>query len=327
MRVKGVRLCSSVVERLTCNQEVLSSILSGGSELFCRPRRLPRRAAAGWRAGTSPRRPARSARGDARSRRIEGPVGTIDDRSKLFFLFSTSLQTAALRDFSLRTPLLARNITGQYEGRTASARPGQAIMTESRSTAAHRKTVAALAILALACQPCGAFPTRSRARASDVPTDGPTDDPPLPRRRRPERHDGVHQRADSQRGVVTGYVALLSPAKRAATPRGLPAVRPFRVRARGLGVAESLGTRSRHEENFFSTRRTKTRRMRARRANDANSLSRLLSRLAPSVRVRRDAHSESRDRSRSALARLPTTQRRLSGTPRRTCRLACGPTP
>lgn len=159
MRVKGVRLCSSVVERLTCNQEVLSSILSGGSELFCRRQRLPRRAAAGWRAGTSPRRPARSARGDARSRRSEGPVGTIDDRSKLFFLFSTSSQTAALRDFSLRTPLLARNITGQYEGRTASACPGQAIMTESRSTAAHRKTVAALAILALACQPCGAFPT------------------------------------------------------------------------------------------------------------------------------------------------------------------------
>ena len=31
MRRKGVRLCSSVVERLTCNQEVLSSILSGGS--------------------------------------------------------------------------------------------------------------------------------------------------------------------------------------------------------------------------------------------------------------------------------------------------------
>jgi len=136
--------------------------------------------------------------------------------------------------------LLARNITGQYEGRTASACPGQAIMTESRSTAAHRKTVAALAILALACQPCGAFPTALGARAiSDVPTDGPTDDPPLPRRRRPERHDGVHQRADSQRGVVTGYVALLSPAKRAATPRGLPAVRPFRVRARGRGVAES----------------------------------------------------------------------------------------
>ena len=47
----------------------------------------------------------------------------------------------------------------------------------------------------------------------------------------------------------------------------------------------------------------------------------------PGTRVRRDAHSESRDRSRSALARLPTTQRRLSGTPRRTCRLACGPTP
>lgn len=169
-------------------------------------------------------------------------------------------------------------------------------------------------------------PPRLRARAiSDVPTDGPTDDPPLPRRRRPERHDGVHQRADSQRGVVTGYVALLSPAKRAATPRGLPAVRPFRVRARGRGVAESTGTRSRHD--FFSTRRTKTRRTRARRANDANGLSRLLSRIAPFFRKPRDAHSESRDHSRSALARLPTTQRRLSGTPRRTCRLACGPTP
>lgn len=87
MRVKGVRLCSSVVERLTCNQEVLSSILSGGSELFCRRRRLPRRAAAGWRAGTSPRRPARSARGDARSRRSEGPVGTIDDGRNCFFCF------------------------------------------------------------------------------------------------------------------------------------------------------------------------------------------------------------------------------------------------
>ncbi len=246
----------------------------------------------------------------------------------VFSVFDQLANSCPSRFFG-RTPLLARNITGQYEGRTASACPGQAIMTESRSTAAHRKTVAALAILALACQPCGAFPTALGARAiSDVPTDGPTDDPPLPRRRRPERHDGVHQRADSQRGVVTGYVALLSPAKRAATPRGLPAVRPFRVRARGRGVAESRPVPDRDtKRNFFSTRRTKTRRMRARRANDANSLSRLLSRLAPSVRVRRDAHSESRDRSRSALARLPTTQRRLSGTPRRTCRLACGPTP
>ena len=60
----------------------------------------------------------------------------------------------------LSTPsIVGAKLTGQYEGRTASACPGQAIMTESRSTAAHRKTVAALAILALACQPCGAFPT------------------------------------------------------------------------------------------------------------------------------------------------------------------------
>ena len=245
----------------------------------------------------------------------------------VFSVFDQLANSCPSRFFG-RTPLLARNITGQYEGRTASACPGQAIMTESRSTAAHRKTVAALAILALACQPCGAFPTAlARSRHLRRADRRPTDDP-LPRRRRPERHDGVHQRADSQRGVVTGYVALLSPAKRAATPRGLPAVRPFRVRARGRGVAESRPVPDRDtKRNFFSTRRTKTRRMRARRANDANSLSRLLSRLAPSVRVRRDAHSESRDRSRSALARLPTTQRRLSGTPRRTCRLACGPTP
>ena len=248
----------------------------------------------------------------------------------VFSVFDQLANSCPSRFFG-RTPLLARNITGQYEGRTASACPGQAIMTESRSTAAHRKTVAALAILALACQPCGAFPTALGARAiSDVPTDGPTDDPPLPRRRRPERHDGVHQRADSQRGVVTGYVALLSPAKfnRAATPRspGGPAISRPRAGSRRRRVA--FGTRSRHD--FFSTRRNEDATNDAtRRANDANSLSRLLSRLAPSVRVRRDAHSESRDRdrSRSALARLPTTQRRLSGTPRRTCRLACGPTP
>ena len=66
---------------------------------------------------------------------------------------------------------MARNITGQYEGRTASARPGQATMTKSRSTAAHRKAVVALAVLALACQPCGASPTALARRAiSDVPT-------------------------------------------------------------------------------------------------------------------------------------------------------------
>jgi hypothetical protein len=47
-------------------------------------------------------------------------------------------------------------------------------MTESRSTAAHRKTVAALAILALACKPCGAFLTalaRSRLRRADRRSD------------------------------------------------------------------------------------------------------------------------------------------------------------
>jgi len=89
-------------------------------------------------------------------------------------------------------------------------------------------------VSALRCVPHRARASRHLRRADRRPTDDP-----LPRRRRPERHDGVHQRADSQRGVVTGYVALLSPAKRAATPRGLPAVRPFRVRARGRGVAES----------------------------------------------------------------------------------------
>ena len=108
MRVKGVCLCSSVVERLTCNQEVLSSILSGGS----------------------------------------------------FFAF-------------LSTPsIVGAKLTGQYEGRTASARLGLAIMTESPSCAAHRKVVVALAILALACQPCGAFPT-ALARCA-IPTCRPT---------------------------------------------------------------------------------------------------------------------------------------------------------
>jgi hypothetical protein len=112
----------------------------------------------------------------ARRRAVAAKRGTRRDERSVETVFSVfdELAKAALRDFSVRTPLLARNITGQYEGRTASARPGQAIMTESRSTAAHRKTVAALAILALACKPCGAFLTalaRSRLRRADRRSD------------------------------------------------------------------------------------------------------------------------------------------------------------
>ena len=199
--------------------------------------------------------------------------------------------------------MLARNITGQYEGRTASARPGQAIMTgrppltkrRSRRWRYSRWRVS-LAVRS---------PPRLRARAiSDVPTDGPTDDPPFPRRRRPERHDGVHQRADSQRGVVTGYVALLSPAKRAATPASPgPAISrpragsPGRRRVDGYPIETRClfdPTRKRRERPFFAPP-------------------------FPNRAVRsgyRATRTESRDHfSRSALARLPTTQRRLSGTP------------
>jgi len=94
-----------------------------------------------------------------------------------------------------------------------SAGPEEATMMESLSTAVQRKAFTALAILALACRPCGASPFGARGARAKRRRAVPTDSArvrltifPFPRSRRPERDDGVHERADSQRGVVTRYV-------------------------------------------------------------------------------------------------------------------------
>ena len=94
----------------------------------------------------------------------------------------------------------------------AGAGPRTATMTESRSTDVHRKAASILAILAIAFHPCGMSPRlpifvrevrvscRPIARVLTISLP-----PSLPRRRGSQRHDGVHQRSNSQSGVVARY--------------------------------------------------------------------------------------------------------------------------
>lgn len=208
--------------------------------------------------------------------------------------------------------MLARNITGQYEGRTASARPGQATMTESRSTAAHRKAVAALAVLALACQPCGASPTALARRAiSDVPTavrltilflagavpSGTTE------------YTNV-QIANEEWSPGTSPSFL--PRNATRRPARLPAVRSSRVRGVAACPCRLLPDRGAMCVRPDERKKHPSDEVARNSARDANE------RFRVSFPVAR--------RSRSSLARFRTTQRRLSGTPRRTYRLACEPT-
>ena len=208
--------------------------------------------------------------------------------------------------------MLARNITGQYEGRTASARPGQATMTESRSTAAHRKAVAALAVLALACQPCGASPTALARRAiSDVPTavrltilflagavpSGTTE------------YTNV-QIANEEWSPGTSPSFL--PRNATRRPARLPGVRSSRVRGVWRARVDCYPIEARCVFDPTNVKKHPSDEDARNSARDANE------RFRVSFPVAR--------RSRSSLARFRTTQRRLSGTPRRTYRLACGPT-
>ena len=106
MRVKGVRLCSSVVERLTCNQEVLSSILSGGTFLSAffvdaggsRAARPPAGARERARIARRGRREATRSRGDARdtSRRV------FDDRVEPVCSVFDTVRKFSLCDFWVR---------------------------------------------------------------------------------------------------------------------------------------------------------------------------------------------------------------------------------
>ena len=100
MRRKGVRLCSSVVERLTCNQEVLSSILSGGSFFAdacgSRAARPPARARGRARVVRRGRREATLGRGEARD--ASGRCLTTGVEA-VFSVFDSSRQKLRLRFF------------------------------------------------------------------------------------------------------------------------------------------------------------------------------------------------------------------------------------
>lgn len=254
MRRKGVRLCSSVVERLTCNQEVLSSILSGGSFFAdaggSRAVRPPARARGRARVVRRGRREATLGRGEARD--ASGRCLTTGVEA-VFSVFDELATEAALAIFRVRRTIVGAKHHGTVRGahRERAPRTGDddGVAVDRRSPEGGRSAGGPRAgVSALRCVPHRARASRHLRRADRRPTDDP-----LPRRRRPERHDGVHQRADSQRGVVTGYVALLSPAKRDATPRASPGG-PLLSGSRGRGVPVSIVTRSRRD--VCSTRRT-----------------------------------------------------------------------
>ena len=199
---------------------------------------------------------------DARRHAVAATRGTRRDvclttGSNLFVLFSTQCE-------SFRFAIFGCVVGAKHHGTVQGAHRERAPLTgdhdgdavERRSTEGGRGAGATRAcVSALRC-----VPHRARALAPS-PTCRPTVRLTIlpSRRRRPERNDGVHQPADRQRGVVTGYVALLSPAKRAAKPRASPS---------GLTLAGSRATsrcrrvdRARSRRDFFLTRRTNAKRM------------------------------------------------------------------
>ena len=199
------------------------------------------------------RREGTRGRGESRD-----PSGRLTIGRNCFFCFRPACKQLPFAIFRANAIVGAKHhaVRGAHRERAPRTGDHDGVAVDRRSTEGGRGAGATRAcVSALRC-----VPHRARALAPS-PTCRPTVRLTIlpSRRRRPERNDGVHQPADRQRGVVTGYVALLSPAKRAAKPRASPSG-PTLAGSRATSRRRRVD-RARSRRDFFLTRRTNAKRM------------------------------------------------------------------